>query len=57
MVQTPDLSFTVLTTTNLALPLNQWASTDAAAEASPGHYQFTDMTVQSPQRFYRVRSP
>jgi len=29
----------------------------AAAEISPGHYQFTDAAMNSPQRFYRVRSP
>jgi hypothetical protein len=54
---TPGLSFTVLTTTNLTLPLNQWTNAGAAAEPSPGHYQFADTTVQGPQRFYRVGSP
>jgi hypothetical protein len=28
-----------------------------AAEVLPGHYQFTDATADSPQRFYGVRSP
>jgi hypothetical protein len=53
---TPGLSFTVLTTTNLAVPLNQWSSAGLAAEASPGHYQFTDTATNSPQRFYGARS-
>jgi len=53
---TPGLSFTVLSTTNLSQPLNQWPSAGAAAETSPGHYQFTDATPNNPQRFYRVRS-
>jgi hypothetical protein len=54
---TPGLNFSVLTTTNLAVPVNEWTSAGAAAETSPGHYQFTDATPDSPQRFYGVRSP
>jgi hypothetical protein len=54
---TPGLSFTVLSTTDLAVPVGHWTSLGSAAEVSPGHYQFTDVTVDSPQRFYRVRSP
>jgi hypothetical protein len=54
---TPGLSFTVLTTTNSAAPVDEWASAGAALESSPGSYQFMDATPSSPQRFYRVRSP
>ena len=39
---TPGLSFTVLSTTNLAVPVDDWTSLGSAAEVSPGHYQFTD---------------
>jgi hypothetical protein len=53
---TPGLSFTVLSTTNLAVPLNNWTSAGTALETSPGHYQFTDTTATDPQRFYRTRS-
>jgi hypothetical protein len=53
----PGASFTVLTTTNFALPVDEWTSAGAAVETSPGHYQFTDATPNSPQGFYRVRSP
>jgi len=54
---TPGLNFTVLATANLAVPLEEWASAGAATETSPGHYRFADVTANSPQRFYRVRSP
>jgi hypothetical protein len=54
---TPGLSFTVLTTTNLAVSVDEWTSAGAPVESSPGYYQFTDLTPSNPQRFYRVRSP
>src|SRR5207244_2138196 len=41
---TPGLSFTVLSATNLAVRLENWTSLGLAAEISPGHYQFTDAT-------------
>jgi len=53
---TPGLSFAVLRTTNLALPVNNWANVGNATEVSPGHYQVTNATPASPQRFYGVRS-
>jgi hypothetical protein len=55
---TPGLSFSVLTTTDLAIPVNQWPSVGIAVETSPGHYLFTDSsTANVSQRFFRVRSP
>jgi hypothetical protein len=54
---TPGLSFTALTTTNIALVLTNWASAGAAVETSPGHYQFTNITTNIPQGFYGIRSP
>jgi hypothetical protein len=54
---TPGLGFTVLSTTDLAARLDDWTSLGRAAEILPGHYQFTDVTPDSPQRFYLVRSP
>ncbi len=54
---TPGLSFTVLSTADLAVRVDNWTSLGIAAEISPGHYQFTDVTPNSPQRFYLVRSP
>ena len=53
-----SLSFTVLTATNLELPLANWTVLGTATEAPPGQYQFTDpQTTNSATRFYRVRSP
>ena len=54
---TPGLSFTALSSSNPGIPVDNWTSLGLAAEISPGHYQFTDATANSPQRFYRVRSP
>ncbi len=50
--------FSVLTTTNPALPMSQWTILGAATEGPPGRFQFTDS--QAPDdapRFYRSRSP
>jgi hypothetical protein len=55
-----DMIFTVLTSTNLTLPLNLWTNIGYAVEspAGSGQYQFTDpQATNYPQRFYRVRSP
>ena len=54
---TPGMSFTVLSTTNLAVPTSNWTHLGAAEELSPGNYQFTDSTAEDPQRFYGVASP
>ena len=55
---TPGAFFGVLATTNPALPLTNWSVLDGITEVSPGQFQFTDPeATNSPQRFYRVRSP
>jgi 6,7-dimethyl-8-ribityllumazine synthase len=52
------LSFTVLGTTNLALPASNWTVLGATVEGPAGHYQFTDpQATNSTTRYYRVRSP
>ncbi len=54
----PDSDFTVLTATNLALPLTNWTVLGEVMQAAPGQYQFTDTgATNSPERFYRVVSP
>ena len=54
------LNFTILSTTNLLLPLNAWSNLGVAVESPTGSglFQFTDPQVaNNVQRFYRVRSP
>ena len=54
----PGMSFTAFTTTNLAVPFASWMRLGAAAETSPGQFQFTDLSGAANQaRFYRVTSP
>jgi DNA-binding beta-propeller fold protein YncE len=51
-------AFTVLTTTNLLLPLSDWTVLGGPAHRGFGQYQFTDLTATNRgQRFYRVSAP
>jgi hypothetical protein len=50
-------SFTVLTSTNLLLPLSNWTVAGPATNAAPCLFQFSTDTTNTPQGFYRVRSP
>jgi predicted outer membrane repeat protein len=51
-------TFTVLVTTNLSIPLNNWTVLGQPLQIAPGVFQFTDLeTANNPQRFYRVSSP
>jgi sugar lactone lactonase YvrE len=51
-------AYTVLTTTNVALPLSSWVPLNTMIETSPGHYQCTDTNAPcGSQRFYAVRGP
>ena len=55
---TPAGTNTVLTTTNLLLPLTSWTVLGTVTDTSPGQFQFTDpQATNRPMRFYRVRSP
>jgi hypothetical protein len=50
--------FTVLSTPDISLPLSNWSVLGPAIEVTPGQFQFSDAdATNSPQRFYRVRSP
>ncbi len=51
-------SFTVLSTTNLSLPLTNWTVVGTPTNVAPGRLQFTTpVSTNDAQRFYRVRSP
>jgi hypothetical protein len=51
-------SFTVVATTNLALPIAQWEVLGAPTSLGDGVYHFFDHdTANYPQRFYRLRWP
>ena len=54
---TSGVSFSALTTTNLALPLTNWTLLGNVTEIAHGQFQFTDPeALNYPQRFYRIRS-
>lgn len=53
----PNVDFTVLTSTNLALPLTNWKVLGRVTETSSGQYQFTDTSATNQPQFYRVVSP
>jgi len=55
---TPGASFTVFTTTNLALPFTNWTVLGVPIEITPGQFQFIDpQATNHPHGFYRVTSP
>jgi hypothetical protein len=55
---TTGLSFAVLGTTNVALPLDQWQILGHATESPAGHYQFTDPNpATNAAFFYTVVQP
>ena len=54
----PNGAHTVLTTTDLALPLVNWTVLGVVPEFSPGLFAVSDpQAANSTRRFYRVRSP
>jgi hypothetical protein len=55
---TPSSTFTVLATTNMALPIANWSNLGGVTEISPGQFQFSDsQPTNMSQRFYRISSP
>jgi hypothetical protein len=54
---TPHAMFSVLTSTNPALPVADWTVLGQPAESSPGVFQFTGLSQTNSQQFYQVRSP
>jgi hypothetical protein len=55
---TAGATFTILATTNLALPLNTWTVLGQPIQTAPHLFQFIDTQLtDTPCRFYRVSSP
>jgi hypothetical protein len=54
---TQSSSFTVLSTTNLLLPVTNWSVVGTASNIAPNLFQFTDTQATNSQRYYRVVSP
>jgi predicted outer membrane repeat protein len=54
---TPYAVFSILTSTNLALPLADWTVLGTPAEILPGQFEFIDTSATNPAQFYRVVSP
>ncbi|HEX5222611.1 MAG TPA: kelch repeat-containing protein [Verrucomicrobiae bacterium] len=53
----PGAGFSVLASTNLALPLSNWTIMGGVTEISSGRFQFRDPNATNfPRRFYQVRS-
>jgi hypothetical protein len=52
----PAVSFSVLASTNPALPLSSWSPAATPAQVAPGLMQFTDTAATNEQRFYILRS-
>jgi hypothetical protein len=50
-------TFSILTTTNLTVPLTNWTVIGMASNISPGVLQFTDLNATNSTRFYMIRSP
>jgi hypothetical protein len=54
----PDATFTVLSSTNLSLPMSDWDVAGIPTSIAPGLFQFTaPANTNDLQRFYRVSSP
>jgi streptogramin lyase len=53
----PNATFTVISTTNVTIPLTNWTVIGAASNISPGVLQFTDLHATNQTRYYMVRSP
>jgi sugar lactone lactonase YvrE len=56
-INNPNASFTVLSSTNLSLPLSQWTVAGPATMTAPGVFRFTATATNTAPTFYVVRSP
>jgi hypothetical protein len=52
------VNYTVLSSTNLFTPLDDWTTLGFATETSPGQFRFSDpLPPDSPEHYYRVKYP
>jgi hypothetical protein len=54
---TPDAAFSVLTSTNLTLPLSEWIVLGTPVQITPGQFQFITPATNGSQQFFDIRSP
>ena len=54
---TPDASYTLLTTTNIALPLSAWTTNTAGTLDSSGAFSNAIPVGAQPEQFFHVRTP
>ncbi|MEK7707542.1 MAG: hypothetical protein AAB380_06055, partial [Verrucomicrobiota bacterium] len=55
---TPGAQFSVLASTNVALPSSEWTALGTVSEGPPGVFQFTDeQATNQPACFYQLRWP
>jgi len=58
VTNTPGVTFTVLGTTDLTLPLSNWDVLGQMTEIAPGQFQWTDQDYANYDfRFYCLQSP
>lgn len=55
---TPGATFTVLASTNVALPSTNWTALGSVLENAPGQFHYTEPTTTNAlRRFYQIRWP
>jgi GH25 family lysozyme M1 (1,4-beta-N-acetylmuramidase)/N-acetylneuraminic acid mutarotase len=58
LTNVPGTHFSLLSTTNLLMPLNNWTLVKGFTEVSPGEFQIVDGSATNvPTQYYRVTSP
>lgn len=53
----PNNTFTVLSATNVGLPIGDWTTLGTLTNFTAGYYQFTSAPSDEPKRFFAVRVP
>ena len=53
----PGASYTVLSSTNVALPISAWTSAGIASEIAPGQFRFTNAPAPETSQFFMILTP